>query len=195
MGIDIYVDEIFDANQKKHQAAFDEAVAEREKASDKAERDRLWKKVSEAYDAMFAVGYLRENYHGGPYVTRYLVREAFEAEEHEVAIPAAVLRERLPASVMLAIYRDHVVYGEEAGIIMLNPDALANILSEVDQLPSGANEDALVNQITQSQREQVTRLIATRALSAEAMRFVEFVEQCEAQEARTGRPCMVRASY
>ena len=106
MGIDIYVDEIFDANQKKHQAAFDEAVAEREKASDKAERDRLWKKVSEAYDAMFAVGYLRENYHGGPYVTRYLVREAFEAEEHEVAIPAAVLRERLPAAVMLAIYRD-----------------------------------------------------------------------------------------
>ena len=74
MGIDIYVDEIFYANQKKHQAAFDEAVAEREKASDKAERDRLWKKVSEAYDAMFAVGYLRENYHGGPYVTRYLGR-------------------------------------------------------------------------------------------------------------------------
>ena len=110
MGIDIYVDEIFDANQKKHQAAFDEAVAEREKASDKAERDRLWKKVSEAYDAMFAVGYLRENYHGGPYVTRYLVREAFEVEEHEAAIPAAVLRERLPAAVMLAIYRDHVVY-------------------------------------------------------------------------------------
>ena len=104
MGIDIYVDEIFDPSQKKHQAAFDKAVAEHEKASDK--RDRLWEKVSEAYDAMFAVGYLRENYHGGPYVTRYLVREAFEAEKHEVAIPTAVLRERLPAAVMLAIYRD-----------------------------------------------------------------------------------------
>ena len=106
MGIDIYVDEIFDANQKIHQAAFDEAATKREQASDEAERDRLREKVSEVYDAMFAVGYLRENYHGGLYVTRYLVREAFEAEKHEVAIPAAVLRERLPAAVMLAIYRD-----------------------------------------------------------------------------------------
>jgi hypothetical protein len=193
MGIDIYVDEIFDPNQKKHQAAFDKAVAEHEKASDK--RDHLWEKVLEAYDAMLAVGYLRENYHGGPYVTRYLVREAFEAEEHEAAIPAAVLRERLPAAVMLAIYRDHVVYGEEPGIIMLDPDALANILSEVDQLPSGANEDALVNRITQSQRVQAARLISLRDLSPEAMSFVEFVEQCEAQEAKTGKPCMVRASY
>ena len=30
MGIDIYVDEIFDPSQKKHQAAFDKAVAEHE---------------------------------------------------------------------------------------------------------------------------------------------------------------------
>lgn len=46
------------------------------------------------------------------------MRQAFEAEEHEVAIPAAVLREQLPAAVVLAIYRDHVVYGEEPGIII-----------------------------------------------------------------------------
>ena len=45
------------------------------------------------------------------------------------------------------------------------------------------------------QREDVTRLIAIRALPPEAMRVVEFVEQCEAQEARTGKPCVVRASY
>jgi hypothetical protein len=89
---------------------------------------------------------------------------------------------------MLAIYRDHVVYGEERGVIILDRPALANVLSEVDQMPSGANEDALVNRITQSQREQVTRLIATRALPPEAMRFVEFVEQREAQQARTGKP-------
>ena len=68
-------------------------------------------------------------------------------------------------------------------------------LSEVDQVRSGANEDALVYRITQSQRVQAARLISLRDLSPEAMRFVEFVEQCEAQEARTGRPCMVRASY
>ena len=68
MGIDIYADEIFDANQKQHQAAFDEAATKREEASDEAVRDRLREKVSEAYDAMFAVGYLREKDHGGPYV-------------------------------------------------------------------------------------------------------------------------------
>jgi hypothetical protein len=106
-----------------------------------------------------------------------------------------MLRERLPAAIMLAIYRDHVVYGEERGVIILDGPALANVLSEVDQVPSGANEDALVNRITQSQREDVTRLIAIRALPPEAMRVVEFVEQCEAQEARTGKPCVVRASY
>ena len=34
------------------------------------------------------VGYLREAYHGGPYVTKYLVAEAFAAPTHEAAIPA-----------------------------------------------------------------------------------------------------------
>ena len=41
------------------------------------------------------VGYLREAYHGGPYATRILVREAFDADNCRAAIPAAVLRERL----------------------------------------------------------------------------------------------------
>ena len=42
------------------------------------------------------VGYLREAYHGEPYATRVLVPEAFE--KGEAAIPAALLRERLPAA-------------------------------------------------------------------------------------------------
>lgn len=41
------------------------------------------------------VGYLREAYHGGPYATKILCREAFEAENCEAEIPAAVMRERL----------------------------------------------------------------------------------------------------
>ena len=40
-------------------------------------------------------GYLREAYHGGPYATHILVREAFESETCEAEIPAAVMRERL----------------------------------------------------------------------------------------------------
>jgi len=61
-------------------------------------------------------GYLRESYHGGPYVTPYFVAEAFEADEREgvriASIPASVLRERLSAAVLLAEYRHYVVYGE-----------------------------------------------------------------------------------
>jgi hypothetical protein len=33
-----------------------------------------------------SVGYLRESYHGGPYATKILVREAFEAENCEADI-------------------------------------------------------------------------------------------------------------
>ncbi len=50
------------------------------------------------------VGYLREAYHGGPYGTHVLVKEAFDEsaydDEGEGAVPIAakVLRERLPAT-------------------------------------------------------------------------------------------------
>ena len=56
------------------------------------------------------VGYLREAYHGEPYATRVLVPEAFE--EGEAAIPAALLRERLPAALRAAEQRERTVYGE-----------------------------------------------------------------------------------
>jgi hypothetical protein len=56
------------------------------------------------------VGYLREAYHGDPYATRILVPEAFEADAPE--IPAAKLRERLPAALEAAEERERVLYGE-----------------------------------------------------------------------------------
>lgn len=63
------------------------------------------------------VGYLREAYHGEPYATHYLVPEAFEANAGEgVQIPAAILRERLPRTIRLAIARQRQVYGENSGI-------------------------------------------------------------------------------
>jgi hypothetical protein len=61
------------------------------------------------------VGYLREAYHGGPYVTKYLVAEAFAAQGREAAIPAATLRERLPTAVLMHIYREHKLYGGGKG--------------------------------------------------------------------------------
>ncbi len=57
------------------------------------------------------VGYLREAYHGGPYATRHLCREAFESKTGKAPIPASVLRERLPETLSLAEEREREVYG------------------------------------------------------------------------------------
>ena len=54
------------------------------------------------------VGYLREAYHGEPYATKVLVPEAFE--ELRVPIYAATLRDRLPATLVVAEQRERVVY-------------------------------------------------------------------------------------
>ena len=62
------------------------------------------------------VGYLREAYHGEPYATRHLCAEAFE-EGKGAQIAAAVLRKRLPETLLLAEERERTIYkAEEADI-------------------------------------------------------------------------------
>ena len=59
------------------------------------------------------VGYLREAYHGEPYATRILVPEAFSEsgdDEGGVLIPAAILRERLPAALETCERRHRTLY-------------------------------------------------------------------------------------
>lgn len=58
------------------------------------------------------VGYLREAYHGEPYATRFLVREAFESKTGRAAICANVLRARLPETLDLVEERQREVYNE-----------------------------------------------------------------------------------
>ena len=58
------------------------------------------------------VGYLREAYHGEPYATKYLLREAFVHPAHRCQIPASVLRERLPVTLSLVELRERTVYSE-----------------------------------------------------------------------------------
>ncbi len=48
-------------------------------------------------------------YHGAPYATRHLCREAFENEDAAAKIPAAVLKERLPGALALAEERQREV--------------------------------------------------------------------------------------
>ena len=54
------------------------------------------------------VGYLREAYHGAPYVTEYFCPEAFEPDG--AAIAAATLRERLPGTLHLVELRERKLY-------------------------------------------------------------------------------------
>jgi hypothetical protein len=59
-------------------------------------------------------GYLREAYHGEPYATRILVKEAFASDEGAAHIPAKVMRARLPEVIQAAMERERVVYGNSA---------------------------------------------------------------------------------
>jgi hypothetical protein len=62
------------------------------------------------------VGYLREAYHGEPYATRVLLPEAFVSDgDSGVAIPAATLRKRLPATLAAARERQRRVYRAREG--------------------------------------------------------------------------------
>jgi hypothetical protein len=145
-------------------------------------------------------GYLREAYHGGPYVTKFLVREAFDGGEAQ--IPASVLRERLPAAVLLAMFRNQKIYAKEP-----HPE---NINLEVDKdleaLKVGL-EKIFTNEMVDATHEQIAReftpatlqtgkdLIEGGILPDYAKSFVEFVELCERKEKELGEPCTIIASY
>ena len=58
-------------------------------------------------------GYLREAYHGEPYATDYLVKEAFKEGADDVRIPAKELRKRLPLVIDIVIQRAKQVYEED----------------------------------------------------------------------------------
>jgi hypothetical protein len=69
----------------------------------KSEQSAAWLSVHNG-----KVGYLREAYHGQPYATRYLCREAFKTGQ--AAIRAAVLKERLPKALELTEERERKLY-------------------------------------------------------------------------------------
>jgi hypothetical protein len=71
----------------------------------------VWEHPSHTGLSSMGIGcMIREAYHGEPYVTRFLFREAFVTGE--ASIPAATLRERLPEALRLAEHRERVVYHE-----------------------------------------------------------------------------------
>jgi len=59
-----------------------------------------------------SVGYLREAYHGEPYATVFLLREAFESDDATATIPNYVLTDRLEETKKIVIKRAKDVYEE-----------------------------------------------------------------------------------
>lgn len=137
------------------------------------------------------VGYLREAYHGGPYATRILVREAFEAEDCRAQIPAEIMRERLTHVTEPAMTGEgHQLAQMIVGIIQ---DTGAEVVS------GGGIQSDTTRPMTveEAVRERQRRLYGEDENHIERVikSFRDFVALAEEKERQTGKPCTVYASY
>lgn len=139
------------------------------------------------------VGYLREAYHGGPYATKILCREAFENEETcRAEIPAATLRERLTRVTEPAYVKNK---GHE--MVMRMVTMFQNMGAHVAGGPIEQDTTApmtVEEAVRERQRtvysgdneEQTERIVQS---------FRDFVALAEQKERETGKPCTVYASH
>jgi hypothetical protein len=79
-------------------------------------------------------GYLREAYHGEPYATKFLVREAFASKTATAKIRAAVLRSRLAETQRLAIKRAKKVYNESCTLCSPEIKAFADFVKLAEKV-------------------------------------------------------------
>jgi hypothetical protein len=141
------------------------------------------------------VGYLREAYHGGPYVTKYLVAEAFASSDGHAEISARTLRERLPAAVLMHLYRENKLYGGGKDPSRLEFADLERVLRNLPDSMADDTHDAFAEALLPESIATAERLVAERLLPDTALAFVDFVELCERKECETGEPCRILASY
>ena len=143
-------------------------------------------------------GYLREAYHGGPYATHILVREAFESEDCQARIPAAVLRERLTSVTEPARGCDG---GSKTAAIVF--DMLKSTLGNDVHCDSAATQPFSTHQTEPQTVEECVRARCASIypdMSADEVEeyvqsFRDFVALAEKKEAETGETCTVYASY
>lgn len=137
------------------------------------------------------VGYLREAYHGGPYATKILVREAFEADNAEAEIPAAVLRERLTnvTEPVIGANGGHLVAAMFSELMkQTGMQVEGQVLSDVTR-PMTVEEairERYARVYPDSTPEEVSNVIKS---------FNDFVELAERKECELGKPCTIIASY
>lgn len=158
------------------------------------------------------VGYLREAYHGGPYATQILVKEAFESDDCRAEIPAAVMRARLtnagPAAKNCNMgHAMSVLMGKLLSGAMANEDIaedpdkfLAKLQDEINNSDELEAPECLTPDMSveEAAYERCMRLYpdggAEHAQDV-VQSFRDFVALAERRERETGKPCTVYASY
>ena len=140
------------------------------------------------------VGYLREAYHGGPYATKLLCREAFESDTSAAEIPADILRERLT----------HVT---EPVFELHNANSGHKMAEQVAQLLAAAGITIMGGPMGAEKTTPMTVdeavLARQRTVYHDDDEFAEKVKQsfhafvalAEQKEHETGKTCTVRASH
>ena len=137
------------------------------------------------------VGYLREAYHGGPYATKMLVREAFESETYRAAIPAAVMRERLTNITEPARGCDG---GHNIAAMLFSAMAQAGVNVAGQSIKSGDTQPMTVEEAVRV-RNKTLYDADDEEVADVVQSFRDFVALAERKEAEHGRPCTVYASY
>jgi hypothetical protein len=152
------------------------------------------------------VGYLREAYHGGPYATHILVKEAFESEDNRAKIPAAIMLKRLTT-------KSKAAKGCNAGhamAMMLGKLLQKAVVQDPAQIVGALRKQLMAGDLHVP--ESTTPAMSVEAaVYARCMRlypedgdehakdvvqsFRDFVELAERREKETGKPCTIYASY
>jgi len=137
------------------------------------------------------VGYLREAYHGGPYATRILVREAFEAEDCRAQIPAEIMRERLTH------VTEPAMTGEGHQLAQMLVGMIQDTGAEIVSGGGIQSDNTRPMTVEEAVRERQRRLYGEDSEHVERVvkSFRDFVALAEEKERQTGKPCTVYASY
>lgn len=137
------------------------------------------------------VGYLREAYHGGPYATRILVREAFEAENCKAQIPAEIMRERLTH------VTEPAMTGEGHRLAEMIVGMIESTGADVVEGGNIKSDNTRPMTVEEAIRERQRRLYGEDEAHIERVigSFRDFVELAEKKERQTGKPCTIYASY
>lgn len=144
-------------------------------------------------------GYLREAYHGGPYATKMLVREAFEAESCEAEIPAAVMRERLTHVTEPARGCDagHNLAAMMAHVMRMMAESNGGEELQIEGGPQGPGhtEPMTVEEAVRVRYKTLYPDVDDEHIAKVVESFRAFVDLAERKEKETGKPCTVIASY